>query len=90
MELDLKGLKKLADICRGAGIKMFKGYGVEFELSDTAPMKAKRSKGLTHQAAPAQGSDQALVDPEGWDSLSIEDKLFYSASGQVPEGVTEE
>lgn len=40
-----KELKRLAAACRAAGISSFKGDGVEFTLSDEAPVsKYKKSK----------------------------------------------
>ena len=74
--LSAKEIKRLADSCRKAGIKTFKGYGVEFTLSDEAPLSNyKKSK---HVTAPS-----AVDTKFESDSLSEDDLLFWS-SGVLP------
>lgn len=79
-ELDTKLIKKLADACRKAGIRQFKGYGIEFTLSDDAPPQSAYKR----KHAPKQ-PDNTPADPaslDGWDKLSDEEKLFWSAPSQ--------
>lgn len=65
-----KELKKLADACRKAGIRVFKGNGIEFTLSEDAPISNyKKSK---VKAAPQADK------PFESDSLSAEELLFWS------------
>ena len=81
-ELDTKLIKKLADACRKAGIRQFKGYGIEFTLSDDAPPQSAYKR----KTAPKQETQQPadpLSPTDGWDSMSDEEKLFFS-SGDGP------
>jgi len=70
-DLDTKSLKKLADVCRKAGIKSFKNGQFEFTLTDSIPesnyKKAKK--------AAVSISDSPIDD----DSLTQDQILFYSA-----------
>ena len=89
---DLKALEKLAKICRKAGIKTFKSGDVEFTLTDHEPKPATRQSKKKQEAAAAQQETAAeapvgdvLTDPDGWEKLSFEDKVFYSSTGQLDE-----
>ncbi len=79
MALDPKDLKKLAAACRAAGIKHYKADGVEFTLSDEAPESPykKRKAKKSPQKDPEPG---APIDSDGWDSLTEDQKLFYSVT----------
>ncbi len=79
--LDPKQLKKLADECRKAGITSFKGYGVEFTLSEEAPVsryKAKKAQAGAGKKVYHQGPEE----PETED-LTEEQLLFYSVGGGI-------
>lgn len=65
-----KALKQLADVCRKAGIKTFKGFGFEFTLADELPQKRAKSPGGAH----TQGAVES-------DEPSAEELMFWS-SGQ--------
>lgn len=77
MELpSAKELKKLADACRKAGIISFKGGGIEFTLSDEAPISShKRAK-----AAKVAFVEQGDIET---DSPSPEELLMWSVGGGV-------
>lgn len=78
MALDPKELKKLAKACREAGILSYKADGIEFTLTEEAPQSPyKRRKAKVPAIDPNIAPD--LVDTDGWDSLSEEQKLFYSS-----------
>ena len=68
MSVDLKKLKKLADMCRKAGITHFKNADFEFTLSDATPIKSTRRR----------GSSTVKQDDVESDSLSKEELLFWS------------
>ncbi len=76
---DYKQLKKLADACRKAGIKQFKGGGFEFTLTDDAPEPSPYK-----QAKAAKTMHQGPETPESDPVLSDEEMLFWSAGGGVP------
>lgn len=72
-----KELKKLADACRKAGIRQFKGGGIEFTLTDDIPVSPYK------QAKRAQ-------EPQGeieTDELSPEALLMWSAQGGIPQAL---
>jgi len=78
MALDPKELKKLADACRKAGIKHYKSGDIEFTLTDEPPVSSyKRRKSAASTQSDSVDSDK--IDTDGWDTLSEEQKLFYSA-----------
>ncbi len=64
-------LKKLAKVCREAGIKHFKNADFEFTLSDDMPMQVSRIK-----AEPLTKAE--LDQPIQSDDLSAEAMLFWS------------
>lgn len=81
---DYKALKKLADACRKAGIKTFKGDGIEFTLTDEAPVSQyKQTKRAT--AVPANLIEDAFTS----DSLPEDALLFWSAGPSTDETPTE-
>lgn len=73
-----KELKRLAAACRKAGITHFKQGDLEITVAEDAPqMRLKR--GSNTDAVSAQND----VNSEGaWDSLSDEEKLFWSVGGE--------
>lgn len=92
MALDPKELKKLAKACREAGIKSYKADGIEFTLSDQAPPVSPYKKRQAAKA-PIQGAQSApgeQIESDGWDNLSEEQKLFYSARDQLFENEGEQ
>lgn len=66
---DVKALKRLADACRKAGIKTFKGEGIEFTLSDTLPESNYRK---------SKRKGQPLQDSILGDTIPEESLLFWS------------
>lgn len=76
-------IKKLASACRKVGITYFKCSNFEFSLGESPVFKAVSPM----ISAPAKKS--IFSEPEGedsWDSLSEEEKLFYSIGGIPAEG----
>lgn len=73
---NVKLLKKLADACRKAGIKSFKGYGFEFTLDELVPSAKKQAKVVEEPAKPA--ADNGPEIPFETDSLTNEELLFWS------------
>lgn len=69
-----KQLLSLAKACRKAGIVQFKGEGIEFTLTDSVPVKTKKSNKDTKLSTtlPSEGE---------WDNLSELDKLLWSSAG---------
>lgn len=61
-----KELAKLANACRKAGIKSFKGAGIEFTLTDEAPVKNTK-KTAAAVAQDTQGSIES--DEPGYEQL---------------------
>jgi hypothetical protein len=79
---DPKELKKLAEACRKAGISSFKGYGVEFTLSEAIPPKKARKRSQKASTSLYDG----LPDDIKSELPTEEELLFYSAGGvPVPE-----
>lgn len=70
--MDTKSLKKLADICRKAGITHFKGDGFEFTLGDLPEKKTQKSQLFE--------SPTEQIESEGFEDLSEEDRLFWSSA----------
>jgi hypothetical protein len=66
-----KELLKLAAACRKAGIKSFKGDGVEFTLTDDAPVTKKAAK-IAETTAP----DKDFTS----DELGPDAMLFWSTA----------
>jgi hypothetical protein len=76
-----KELKQLAAACRAAGIKQFKGEGIEFTLSDSEP-PAPKPRG---RAAKAKVIENDTQEPDTKESTPTEQELLYwSAGGGVP------
>lgn len=81
--LSPKELKKLAAACRLAGIKIYKGDGFEFTLSDEAPPVSsykKKQMQTNPQAKTSQSEDFES------DSLSEDALLFWSTGDVEGEG----
>jgi hypothetical protein len=77
---DLVFLKKLAAVCRKAGIKSFTGHGVQFELSDNIP--------TTSKSKPSKSNKKKVVlsTPDGdieTDAPTEEELLMWSVGGQA-------
>ena len=72
---DYKILKKLADSCRKAGIKSFKGFGMEFTLSDEIPTSNYKANKASKQIAQADSSDEIESD-----SLTDDALLMWSST----------
>lgn len=79
----LKDLDKMLTLARKHGVTKVKFEGMEFELDIYAAPPKKTSKAPTEaeQFGEVGDKDKILA---GWDKLSLEDRLFYSASGQPP------
>lgn len=75
--LDPKFLKKLVDTCRKTGIKTFKGYGIEFTLSEATPVSTYK-KNKKSQTNSDTSSNNILTE-----GLSEEELLFWS-TGTAP------
>lgn len=77
---DLKQLEKVITLCRKKGVKSIKIDNVELTLADEVPVsnyKAKQTKSID--------SVQSNIESDGWDSLTEEERLFYSVSS--PESI---
>lgn len=75
---DLAFLKRLAAVCRKAGIKSFSGHGVQFELGPEALMQPKT-------AAKTKKATTTLHTPDGdieTDAPTELELLFWSSTGQ--------
>lgn len=70
--MDPKELKRLAAVCRKAGIKTFKSGDIEFTLADT-PVKAPKA---AKKADLPTGASE--IDEKGWDSFTDDEKMFWS------------
>lgn len=79
---DLKYLAKLAETCRKAGIKSFKGEGIEFTLDDSAPTpRTRRKKGEPLAAKPSE----SVQGPIESDAPTADELQFWSAAaGGIP------
>lgn len=72
---DFKSIRKLADICRKAGIKSFKNADFEFTLTDDAPISNyKRRKSTIQTDTTTKPVDSTFKS----DSISNEALLFWS------------
>lgn len=79
---DFKQLKKLADACRKAGIQSFKGFGMEFTLTDEAPKSEYKKRKAVHQddELPLHSYVDTTAESKiEEDSLTDEQMLFYSS-----------
>lgn len=73
---DFKILKKLAESCRKAGIKSFKGFGMEFTLSDEAPVSAYKQTKESKKSAQTVTDDSEIET----DSLADDALLMWSST----------
>ena len=69
-----KELLKLANACRKAGIVQFKGDGIEFTLTDSRPIKSKKTN------SSGKVDNSPVVSQDDWDSLSELDKIMWSSA----------
>lgn len=88
MAFDPKELKRLAKACRDAGIKQYEADGIKFTLTDEAPAPSPYKKRKAAKA-PIEDSTEPAQDLDGWESLSEEQKLFYSSRDPLFEGTEE-
>lgn len=75
---DSKELNKIIALCRKQGIKTIKIGELELTLSDTVPA-AKKPRGKS--AVKVNHGEQGEIETDGWESLTEEERLFWSASG---------
>ncbi len=73
---DLKDLKKLIQLCRHQGVDRITVDGITLELG-SAPIKETQS---TRNATPNPGIVTEDTSIETFDSLSEEQKLFWSSA----------
>lgn len=72
-----KELAKLAKACRAAGIKTYKDKDIEFTLTDEVPVKQSKAKQAKIDFSSTASEIEAV---DTWESLSDEEKLFYSVN----------
>lgn len=76
--MDLKSLKKLAELCRKVGIKTFKNSDIEFTLSDDQPIAiVKRSRKTSKNDDNTVLADESNTE---LNSLTEEQMLMWSSS----------
>jgi hypothetical protein len=75
-----KELKRLADMCRKAGIKSFKSPQFEFTLTDDAPVSNYKRKQQTARSNQLE-TPSAANSPFESDSLGEDELLFWSTGG---------
>ncbi len=79
--MDLKSLKKLADMCRKAGIKTYRDSEVEFTLSEDRYMVVpRRSRSKKTETVETANSTEA---PEFTSDSLTEEQLIAWSSGEV-------
>lgn len=85
MAIDVKELKRLAKACREAGIKSYKADGIEFTLADEPPPPTayKKRKASKVEAEASNSPTNEKLETDGWDTLSEEQRLFYSSNGPL-------
>lgn len=77
--MDPKALKKLAAACRKAGIKSFKGHGVEFTLTDEDPAPK------VHKNSRPEPSYESVAAEFQADTLTEEQLLMWSTGASPDE-----
>lgn len=80
--IDYKAIKKLADVCRKAGIKHYKSADFEFTLTDEAPQTVSKAVARQGELSSDPGS---LLTGSG---LSEQEMLFWSV-GQISDEAQE-
>lgn len=75
LKSDLVSLKQLAKACRVAGIRSFKGHGIEFTLDDAYEAPKRQPKAANKVLQPL---NETPIQQQ--DELSDEALLFWSAS----------
>lgn len=83
--MDSKQLKKLAKACRDAGISSYTCPEFSFTLTDTPPP----SKAAKKRAAADSGAAE-IEQEDTWDSLTEEQKLFFSVNPGALEETSEQ
>ncbi len=73
--VDMKSLKKLADLCRKIGITHFKNEMFEFTLSDVKPATSQLHKKANKINNTVSNNLDVITD----EALSDEQLLFYSS-----------
>lgn len=84
----LKDLDKLLVLCNKRGVKTMKIDNLEFHLEpDLVPPSKPTVKSQAKEVLPEiQGfNDPGKIIADGWDTLTDEQKLFYSAQGHLPQ-----
>jgi hypothetical protein len=83
----LKDLDKLLVLCNKRGVKTMKIDNLEFHLEpDLVAPSVPTSKKQAKEAPEVQGfNDPGKIIADGWDTLTEEQKLFYSAQGHLPQ-----
>jgi len=81
-QLDTKALKRLIDTCRKAGVQEFKGFGVEFKLSDEALNSTPVQRTKAEQKATQVLTTEELKAITA-EQLSDDELLFYSSDPRV-------
>lgn len=71
-----KELKKLAAACRKAGITHFKQGDLELDIAEELPKKPRKA---SH--ASIESTQPSNIESDGWDTLTEEEKLFWSVGG---------
>lgn len=78
---NLKELDKMIALCRKRGVTVIKIGALELQLGDAPKAQSRKdAKG----AAPKASQFNEKIDTDGWDSLSPEQKLFFSSDGFLP------
>jgi hypothetical protein len=85
----LKDLDKLLVLCNKRGVKTMKIDNLEFHLEPDLVTPARSTKSQVKETA-SQLQVPGFADPgtipnDGWDTLTDEQKLFYSAQGHLPQ-----
>lgn len=83
----LKDLDKLLLLCRKRGVRTCKIDNLEFHLEDLpeqAPKARRQVENVSGMTETLTATDNVTIPTDGWDSLTDDEKLFYSASGQTP------
>lgn len=80
--LDLKTIKRLADMCRKAGITHFKNDKFEFTLGDAPPERAAKKANEAPQPAPNV--------PFQSDTLTDDELLYWSVGSPADKMASEE
>jgi hypothetical protein len=79
---NLKDLKKLIQLCRQLGVDAFEVGEIKFNLG-SLPQPIRQSKAvkttITPTLAPGGITDDTKIPTSEWDTMTDEQKLFWSA-----------